>query len=55
MNIDFVRDAKELFRRRLEAMGVIVKHDDDPIISWYIYSERRIPISQRKVVKAKGF
>ena len=55
MNIDFVRDAKELFRRRLEAMGVIVKHDDDPIISWYIYSERRIPIFQRKVVKAKGF
>ena len=55
MNIDFVRDAKELFRRRLEAMGVIVKHDNDPIISWYIYRGRTIPISRRKVVKAKGF
>lgn len=55
MNIDFVRDAKELFRRRLEAMGVSVKHDNDPIISWYIYCGRRIPISRRKVVKAKGF
>lgn len=54
MNIDFVRDAKELFRRRLEPMGVIIKHDD-PIISWYIYLERIIPASRRKVVKAKGF
>lgn len=55
MNIDFVRDAKELFKRRLEAMGVIIKHNDDPIISWYIYLERIIPASRRKVVKAKGF
>lgn len=55
MNIDFVRDAKELFKRSLEARGVIIKHDDDPIISWYIYHERIIPASQRKVVKAKGF
>lgn len=55
MNIDFVRDAKELFRRRLEEMGVIIKHDDDPIISWYIYHERIIPASRREVVKAKGF
>lgn len=55
MNIDFVRDAKELFRRRLRSMGVIVKHYDDPIISWYIYCERTISISRRKVVKAKGF
>ena len=36
-------------------MGVIIKHDDDPIISWYIYLERIIPVSRRKVVKAKGF
>lgn len=55
MKIDFVRDAKELFKRRLEAMGVIIKHEDDPIISWYIYLERIIPDSRRKVVKAKGF
>ena len=55
MKIDFVRDAKELFKRRLEAMGVIIKHDDDPIISWYIYRERIIPASRREVVKAKDF
>lgn len=55
MNIDFVRDAKELFKRSLEAKGVIIKHDDDPIISWYIYRERTIRPSRRKVVKAKGF
>lgn len=55
MKIDFVRDAKELFKRCLEAMGVIIKHDDDPIISWYIYLERIIPVSRRGVVKAKGF
>lgn len=55
MKIDFVRDAKELFKRRLEAMGVIIKHDDDPIISWYIYLERIIPASRREVVKAKDF
>lgn len=55
MKIDFVRDAKELFKRRLEARGVIIKHDDDPIISWYIYLERIIPASRREVVKAKDF
>lgn len=55
MNINFIRDAKELFRRSLEAMGVIIKHDDDPIISWYIHLERIIPVSRREVVKAKGF
>lgn len=54
MNIDFVRDAKELFKRCLEARGVIIKHDD-PIISWYIYHERIIPAFRREVVKARGF
>lgn len=55
MKIDFVRDAKGLFKRCLEARGVIIKHDDDPIISWYIYLERIIPASRREVVKAKDF
>lgn len=43
MYMDFVADTQKIFKTQLESMGVKLKHDDDPILSWFTYCLKIIP------------
>lgn len=55
MYINFIADAQNIFKEKLESKGIKLKHNDDAIISWFTYCERLISRRQRKILKAKEF